>query len=144
MRSRTGVLVIPEIELGTGRLNWPHALNIDHVDLAKHVLATLGGSRFVPRDVGHFVGWLREIATARAGGNCVLVSNADLLLVRLGEEERNEFWQWLLERFAHCRRGLIITLPQKGLRHLMSSQTEAIWRRARLAEFSTESNEGGN
>ncbi len=135
LRCRTGVLLIPEAELGRER-ELAARLNIDCVDMAEHVNNSLPEeTEFVPPGAAYVLRWLRDIANAESGGDCVLVSNVDLLLARLEEQQRETVWRQLCNNFPNYRRGIIITLPAKGVSLLMSRETQDVWRKTRMAEM---------
>lgn len=129
MRVHTGIWLAPATVLGEEEDEAARA-GIDAVDVRTPLLAAIPvGARYAGLSAVRIEELLDDITQSPSGSDCVLAYNFDLLIARLGYEERNGLWSFLLKIFAHRRRAIVLVIPASAA-HLLPKEDElAIWRR---------------
>lgn len=134
LHNRIGILLLPPSWLGH-EPEIATRLGISYADERGRVLDQLApGQRYLGMGWKDFIskgldGLARD---ARPDGDCVLVSNADLLLSSFETAHRSLFWSFVYESYRPTW-GLLLALPGKT-RRLMTERERFLWTSAgRLA-----------
>jgi hypothetical protein len=80
------------------------------------------GAEFVRLSAKKVVETLDEVASSNGQSDCVLVYNFDLLISGVKDEERQQIWQDLFNRFPGRARVLLIAIPDTAT-HLLPSES---------------------
>jgi hypothetical protein len=90
-------------------------LGVQELDISKYLLEKLPpGADFVRLSAKKIIKTLNEVASSIGQSDCVLVFNFDLLLSGVSDEERQQVWQELFNRFPGRARILLIAIPDKA------------------------------
>ncbi len=111
LRCRVGVLGVPVPLLGT-ESQIAAALGVELLDYRERLLASVPkNSQFVNVTVVSVFDDLERIANTATGESCVLISNFDLALGRLGTDERTTLWRTLMTAFPNRTRAVVLCVP---------------------------------
>ena len=130
LRVRTGLWLLPPDLIGQ-EANEAARLGILAVDLRHELLQQLpSDTQYVLLDSERLLNLLNAITERKALGDCVLVYTLDLLLSRLTQQQRANFWQFTFSGFAHRPSALLLTLPASAQNLLPGNETLDHWDRA--------------
>lgn len=105
-------------------------LGIDSEDIRSRYLERLpDGARFSGLTAGKIINLLDDTSQQSGYSNCVLIYNLDLLLAKLGFEDRRNVWHSLWQSFPYRRRALLLLIPDRAGQLVPSASELAIWRR---------------
>lgn len=117
-RTNIGIWRIP--------LNWigreseiAFRLGIEALDASSYYRSKLDPrTEFARLSASSIFEMLNSIASAVGSSDCVLVYNFDLLIAGVKEEERQQVWQDLYNRFPNRERAFMIAIPETAIRLL--------------------------
>jgi hypothetical protein len=127
LRVRTAVWCLPPAQL-SDLPNQAARLNLGWKDARQPLLDQLAPTqKFLGLDAAKLINILAEFCQDPQQGDCLLVTNIDLLLARLRYHECVEVWRTLFNGFPHYPRALILVMPQQATTLLPSEKTIENW-----------------
>lgn len=113
-RVRTALYLLPAADMR--RLpEWAARLNIGYADARTPLLATIAPTqRYLHLTEVQLIHALDALCQEPTAKDCLLVGNMDLLLAKLGGQERERVWQTLFQAFPHRPRALLLAMPQSA------------------------------
>ena len=135
LRVRTGIWLYPMELLGQEE-NEAIRLGIVPRDARAPLLKEVEpGSRFLGLDLFRLLQVLDEIVQNEQDGSVVMIYNFDLLIAKFSMSERERAWQEIFSSFPHRPKGILLPIPKRASKLLLSSSFLNAWREAgRLAE----------
>lgn len=117
-RMGIGVWLLPQNYIGQEE-NLASRLNLESIDARNVYLQNLPqGARFSgltrPNGYQKLVEMVRELANGVHHRDCLLVHTLDLLLLGLEVNERERFWQAVLEGLPYPRTKLVLTIMENA------------------------------
>jgi len=95
-------------------------------DYVVHILTEVNAdSRFLNLDADTERARLSRLAETPDAHSCVLVTEFDIALARLDDNERARLWYNLLHHFPHRRTALLLAVPS-GASHLLPDSSDAL------------------
>jgi hypothetical protein len=112
-RSNVGIWRMPLSKIGQ-EADIAFRLDLGTLDTSKEFLSTLPAkTEYARLSVTRLYEFLDEIANRSDMRDCVLICNFDLLLAGLRkEQDRNQVWQDLYNRFPNRQHALLIAMPE--------------------------------
>lgn len=121
-RTNVGIWRIPLSKIGQ-EADIAFRLDLGMLDARKEFLSKLPAkTEYARLSVTRLYKFLDEIADRSDMRDCVLICNFDLLLAGLRkEQDRNQVWQDLYNRFPNRQHALLIAIPETA-NHLLPSE----------------------
>lgn len=134
LRIQTGIVLLGQEQLGREEELIARLRGVGGVDLWNWKVKQLAeGTRYLGLSEESIIQDLHTIAIDRSiPGNCIWVYNSDVLISRLGSEDRARLWQSLLKHFRPPR-GLMVSLPKVATNLLPVDERKTWEREERLA-----------
>lgn len=130
LRSRTGVLLLPQGDIGEEQ-DVAARLNIEALDYAAYVEQSLpDDTRFVDASAEREIARLDAVASGSGDYDCVMVYNLDLILSKLDAPSRHRIWTSLRTNFPYRARALILALPENAQLVQPDGEERAGWEAA--------------
>jgi hypothetical protein len=136
LRIPTGIVLLANDELGREEEFAARLQGVGEVDLCKWKIEQLTGDvRYLGISETSLIEDLRTIVEAGSiRGNCLWVYNVDVMISRLGSNQRLRFWEHLFSHF-HQKRGLMVSLPEAAT-NLLPVDGRKLWSmEGRLATY---------
>jgi hypothetical protein len=133
-RTHVGLWLMPLNRIGHEAEMAVH-LGVQALDIGLYLRNKLPPrAEFVRLSAQRVVETLDDVASSLGQSDCVLAYNIDLLLSGVKDEERQQIWQDLFNRFPGRARVLLIAIPETAT-HLLPSESLLIkWKNdSRLA-----------
>ena len=135
LRVKTGLWLLPQSSLGR-EVDEARRLCLEPVDIRTRLLNSLPeGTRFSGINSERILQLVDVISMETGDWAGALIYHFDILISRLGSDDRAYVWNQFRTGFPHRQRSVIVTMPAAAS-HLLPVETElTIWRREnRLAE----------
>jgi len=117
-RTNVGIWRMPLNKIGQ-EADIAFRLSVEAIDVSAYYRSTLApNTEYARLSVTRLFDVLDAIASNRGSCDCVLIYSFDLLLAGLKEEDRNQIWQDLYNRFPNRERALLIAIPETA-NHLL-------------------------
>lgn len=127
-RTHVGLWLMPLNRIGHEAEIAVH-LGVQALDIGKYLHDKLPpGAEFVRLSAKKVIETLDDVASSIGQSDCVLVYNLDLLLSGVRDEERQQIWQDLFNRFPGRARVLLIAIPDTATHLLPSESLLKKWR----------------
>jgi len=121
-RTHVGLWLMPLNRIGHEAEIAVH-LGVQALDIGSYYHDKLPpGAEFVRLTAKRVMETLYDIASSIGQSDCVLVYNIDLILSGVKDEERQQIWQELFNRFPGRARVLLIAIPDTAI-HLLPSES---------------------
>lgn len=121
-RTHVGLWLMPLNRIGHEAEIAVH-LGVQALDIGKYLHDKLPtGAEFARLSARKVIETLNDVASSIGQSDCVLVYNMDLLLSGVKDEERQQIWQDLFNRFPGRARVLLIAIPDTAT-HLLPSES---------------------
>jgi hypothetical protein len=121
-RTHVGLWLMPLNRIGHEAEIAVH-LGVQALDIGKYLYDKLPpGAEFVRLSAKKIMETLYDVASFVGQSDCVLVYNIDLLLSGVKDEERQQIWQELFNRFPGRARVLLVAIPDTAT-HLLPSES---------------------
>lgn len=129
LRVRTALWLLSVAQLG--QLSDQAARLVIHlVDVRQPLLSTLApDQRFLRLSAKEFITALDTLCHNDQLGDCLLVTNCDLILAGLSSQERKGAWETLYREFVHRPRALLIPMPRDAAPLLPTELQLDNWRK---------------
>ena len=129
LRVRTALWLLPATDLA--RLPDEAArLGVNLVDVRRPLLENLApDQRFLNLGVREIIEALDALCQDNQKGDCLLVTDCDLLIAGLSYHERKAIWDTLYRGFPHRPRAIILAMPQRASGLLPDERQLDLWRR---------------
>lgn len=134
LRVRTALWLLPIQEL-TNPADKAARLGISWADARQPILNTIVPEQhFLQLGLKELLEALDSLCSDHKATDCLLIANWDLLVAKLGSNDRKEMWEILYSRFPHRPRSLILIIPEDAYDLLPSERQLAAWEKeGRLA-----------
>jgi hypothetical protein len=112
-RTNVGIWRMPLAKIGQ-EADIAFRLNLEILDIKEYYLSKLPSkTEYARLSVTRLYEILDDIAKSSNSRDCVLIYNFDLLLAGLKkEEDRNQIWLDLYNRFPNRQRALLLAIPE--------------------------------
>jgi len=129
-RTNVGIWRMPLSQIGH-EADIAFRLDLGMFDASKEFLSKLPAkTEYARLSVTRLYEFLDETANRSDMRDCVLICNFDLLLAGLRkEQERNQVWQDLYNRFPNRQHALLITIPETASHLLPSDDMLEKWQK---------------